>query len=574
MPKTLIIGMGISAVAFLQSMNLTLDDKVTTTGGPELWRRVGGDHQMGQPAPLLRGNLLSGPRNFDAPPIPGQNFMLAKDFAQLLEKHLHEKSQVGLPGEWVENIAPTGSGGYSVTIRRGSVSSHPVFDNVIIAVGPGPARPLMAGDDGKLAVDVQSMGGHVIGGTEFMSPTWTMPGKGGAGIVAVYGGSATAAWAVELAILRRMHVTLWFTRSGEGKDAWNVEKRFSEAFPPGERNTGVERETKDVRKVLKLKDVRFHKLKIASSFVMLELLDERGMTVLHPVDLLVYALGSAHAANAGLQQMLAKELLSSLVPFYDRNFAISSKPALLGVGTTDRSLMIVGSAMSSSGGFNVDKLFDKLGAEEKALIGKLAPYKDISESLPPAARPTEGIAMVMAGIEALNTFMPATPAPSGRERSYNPPKNITAMKTGSSPLERGAPNPAHGQIQTHALDFKWDINFNTSNRTQLAAYLAQTTDLTPLAANLAVALIVRLRAQARNPLGLTNDQVNFIIQRADWFADAQQKYNQNLDQRRKDYDHRWGADWYLNVLVDLMTQDPDQASYWQKAGIHCDPRRS
>lgn len=573
MPKTLIIGMGISAVAFLQSMNRTGDDHVTTAGGPELWQRVGGDHKMGQPTPLLTGNLLSGPRKFDAPPVPGQNFMLARDFARLLDEHLRAKSQVSLPGDWVENIARAGSEGYLVSIKQGKSSAHHQFDKVIIAVGPGPARPLMAGDDGKLAVDVQSMGGHVIGGTEFMSPTWTMPGKGGAGIVAVYGGSATAAWAVELAILRRMHVTLWFTRSGEGKDAWNVEKRFSEAFPPGERNTGVERETKDVRKVLKLKDVRFHKLKIASSFVMLELLDEHGTTVLHPVDLLVYALGSAHAADAGLRQMLAKDIQDNLVPFYDRNFAISSKPALLGVGMADRSLMIVGSAMSSSGGFNLDKLFGKLDGEEQALIRKLAPYRDISESLPPAARPTEGIAMVMAGIEALNTFMPATPAPGGRQPSYNPPKNITAMKTGPSQLDRGAPNPAHGQPQTHALDFKWDINFNTSNRTQLAAYLAQTTDLTPLAANLAVALIVRLRAQARNPLGLTNGQVNFIIQRADWFADAQQKYNQNIDQRRKEYDHRWGADWYLNVLVDLMTQDPNQVSYWQKEGIHCDKPR-
>ena len=176
--------------------------------------------------------------------------------------------------------------------------------------------------------------------------------------------------------------------------------------------------------------------------------------------------------------------------------------------------------------------------------------------------------MVMAGMEALNTFMPATPI-GGKTRDYSPPARITADKTGHTQPDKGSINPAFGQTQTHAMGFQWDINFNTSNRTQLAAYLAQTTDLTPLAANLAVALIVSLRAQARNPLGLTNEQVGFIIGRAEWFAGAQETYNKGLEQRRLAYDHSYGADWYLNVLVDLMTKDPNQTPHWERQGIRC-----
>ncbi|MDX6340282.1 MAG: hypothetical protein QOH87_420, partial [Trebonia sp.] len=43
--------------------------------------------------------------------------------------------------------------------------------------------------------------------------------------------------------------------------------------------------------------------------------------------------------------------------------------------------------------------------------------------------------------------------------------------------------------------FEWDINFNTCNRTQLALYVAQTKDLIPFAANVAVELVMRLRTQ-------------------------------------------------------------------------------
>jgi hypothetical protein len=569
MSKTLIIGMGISAAAYLQSMRLGQDEEVTTLGGPELWGRMEPNHSMGQPAPLLTGNLLSGPRGFKTPPKPGKDFMLAKDFASLLSKHIKERSKFTLPGDWVKHISREGSGKYLVEIQGPDVPAIKVeFDKVIIAAGPGPNRPLMAGDDGKAPVDVKSMAGHVVAGTDFMSPDWKMPGSPEySPFVAVYGGSATAAWAVELAILRRMHVTLWFTRRGEGQGAWDANKRFSEAFPAGERNTGVEEDTKNIRQVLALTDVRFHKLEIAHSFVMLELKDEGNNQVRHPVDLLIYALGSAHAADAGLRQILASDIQRDLVPYYDRNFAISSKPALLAVGAVDGSLMIVGSAMSSSGGFNLKDLSGKLDKEEKALIGDLAQYKDISDSLPPAARPTEGIAMVMSGIEALNTFIPAKPKPGGRVKSYTTPTHITAVPTGKNQPMQGSLNPEGGKSRTHELDFEWNINFNTSNRTQLATFLAQTTDLSPLAANLAVMLLVRLRGKSGNPLGLTEDQAMFIIGCAAWCASAQEKYNQGLEERRKKYDHNWGADWYLNVLADVMTTSPELANRFTSRGI-------
>ena len=571
--ETLIIGMGISAVAYLQSMGS--GDTITALGGPELWSKVDPTHKMGQPAPLLTGNLLPGQRGFEQPPKLGENFMEARDFKALLEKSLAAKQTAVMSGECVDQITWSGNK-YTVKMEVPKGNKKKLtrdFDKVIIASGPGPARPLMAGDDGKLEVDVNKTKGFVVGGTEFMSPTWTPPISSPCPRVAVYGGSATASWAVELAILRGYKVELWFTRPGDSKrdgaGAWDAKKRFNEAFPPGDRNKGVEEDTKNVRKVLRLVGVRYHDVGIAS-FVMLELRDEKDQKVLEPVDLFIYALGAEHAATAGIRKILSMDILNSLVPYYDKNQAISSKPALLAVGTppdaktgSNGSLMIVGSAMSSGAGFKLEELTEKLNQEQKALIGNLASYKEISDSLPAAARPTEGIAMVMHGIEALNNFIPATAKLGGKTKTFTPPQTITARPTSDKQPAFESVNPNRNQPTTHAVEFDWDINFNTSNRTQLAAWLAQTTDLHPLEANIVVALIVALRGKSRNPLGLTNDQVDFIVRYGAAFANAQLKYNDGLEQRRLNYDKQYGADWYPNLAVKLLT-DEYKADFEQK----------
>jgi len=547
MPRTVVIGTGISAAAYLLSANRNLGT-VFGTGGPDLWKQIAPTHKMGQPAPLLTGNLLAGPRGFIARPQPGHTpFMLAGNFADLVDHHFKSHTHFQFPGSLVDSIRRLPNGQYEVRGRVWGARLTIFCDNVIIAVGPGPSRPLMVGENGDIGVDVRGLDGYVVGGTEFMSPTWQMPqreamrGK----TIAVYGGSATAAWVVELAQMRGMNVVRWFTRPGGGDGAWNVDVRFEAAFPAGSRNTEVQEGTRDQRAVLKLTDIKIIRPHNDVPFLGLKFLDQRDQVVRLPVDLLVYALGAAHTRDTGIRAMLDRDIQAQLVAYYDRNLAICARPSLLAVGTSDSSLMIVGSAMCSVAGFGNDMTLQGDPTKTLATLGR---YTDISNSLPPAARPPEGIGMIMAGIEALNEFMPVR-STGGLIGAYRKP---------------------HGQgIAFHDLAFVWNINYNTSNRTQLAAFLAGTTNLRPFAANVAVALIVKLRTRAGNTLGLSDAQAQLIIWTALCYSHALAALNPDLEAMRLWSDRHHGADRFVDMCVDYMTTEYTHVAWWTHHGISC-----
>lgn len=576
MPDTIVIGAGISAVAYLntiqqylKSTNKTLGD-IYLMGGPDLWQNMSPGHNMGQPQQLLSGNLLGhgrADRGFSSQPVPGADFMKAGLFSTVLKYYLRQHCYAQIPLSYVTNISKTGTG-YSLKLT-GSVGGRITCEKVIIAMGPGSARALMEEENKPAEVDIEAFKGSIVGGNEFMDPGWKMPDAAvmAGATVAVYGGSATAAWVVELAVMREMNVLLWFTRPGTGGSAWDAGSRFTEAFPAGNRNSAIEEEFEKVRSVLKLtkvtRDLETGKLKLAFK-------NKDGNVEIQVVDILVYALGADHLTK-GIKTILDPGIHADLVAYYDKNLAISAKPSLLAIGTENRSLIIVGSAMSSEAGFGKDTLWlqgDPDRQIENNTRGvKLASYKDISNTLPAAARPTEGIAMVMASIEALNEYMPVTVAPQRRLVMHSTPD----LTTSTGKLPKGSPNPDAGHDRLHDIDFEWDINFNTSNRTQLAAYIAQTTDLQPFPANFAVALLVHLRTRPGNALGLSDPQVHFVISTAERYTRALTKLNPhiNIEGTRLVYDKLWGPDKYLGICVENITTPGECAAFWKMHGIEC-----
>ncbi|GGC13432.1 hypothetical protein [Pseudoduganella buxea] len=529
MGGTVVIGTGISATAYLASLSHRLEvSKIL--GQQDLWHRLSPDHAMGQPAHLLTGNVVPPPQNSN---LPGENaaFMLAGAFARFLDGQLTNYGGVRIADSVVDRITRQAKNGYIVKYivhgQRGEVTC----DRVVIATGPGPSRPLMVEDSGKLGVDVSNASKLIVKGVDFLEEGWQYPDGGHCQgkHVAVYGGSATAAWVVEMAYLRQMVVASWFTRPGDGADKWNGEKRFAQAFPPGGRNIEVGKRSSGVRRVRQLVGVTEQ-----SGRLVLEFQDEGGRCT-EAVDLLVYALGAGHTEHAGVSAMLDESIKKALVPYYDRNFAISTAPAILAVGTSDGSLMIVGSAMSSTAGFNFgDQVVP--GYKEDLMV-KLANYSSISKSLPPAAAPPEGIALVMASIEALNHTLPAT----GTEfASY-----------------RGKDGPG-----MHATKAAWTINFNTSNRTQIAAYLTAACGLPPATVNLAAALIVRVRSQANYVRGLTDKQVQALIRLAVASAAA------TGDDLR---DRQYSQDDFINRWIDRLFSHAGTISLLEKDAIHVPP---
>lgn len=577
MSKTIVIGTGISAAAYLvsvqqylTSLNQSLGD-VYQVGGRDLWHSVHRGHAMGQPRQLLTGNLLGSGRSdrgFTNTPTTGTNFMQAGIFADLVQHHLDLHSHANIPETYVSRICAAGQG-YSLQLS-GSVGGKIKCDKVIIAMGPGPARALTVGEKNPTDVNIKEFGGYIVGGNEFMDPNWKMPNNESIEdcTVAVYGGSATAAWVVELADMRKMKVLSWFTRPGSGNKPWDENARFSEAFPPGKRNSEVEKNFRGIRTVRKLISITQNSI---SKKLTLTFKNEHEQTIVEVVDILVYALGAEHSLKRGIRTILDEELQKSLVAFYDKNLAISSRPSLLAIGTEDRSLMIIGSAMSSEAGFTRDSLWLQ-GDPRKEIKDntkeKLASYREISATLPPAARPTEGIAMVMAGIEALNEYMPVRVAEHSRLAMFSTPQLTTSS---SKTLKKGSLNPNRGQDKLHDIDFVWDINFNTSNRTQLAVYIAQTTDLPPFSANLAVALILRLRTLPGNVLGLSDPNIKNIISVAEYYGRELVRLNPQIDvdEKRLKYDQYWGVDRFLDICAEHATTDTAWKRFWKNFNIEC-----
>lgn len=503
MTRTLIVGTGIAAAAYAKTKPAEHDENRTVVGLPHLWQaeRMPGDHKMGQPKSLLTGNVLPNNARGQA---PGKAFLPAQEFAQLTDRTLADSVNTIEPGLVTHIRRDLGSGPFKVTIK-GKLKEEE-FDRVILALGPGDNRLIKVGGD-QIGLDTRQFAGHVMTGDEFMQPAWTPPKTMlSTRQVAIYGGSATAAWIAETAALRGLKVALWFTRPGDGQDAWDAQKRFAAAFPAGNRNIDVMKDFEGVRKVLDLTEVKLLRTD-NYRFLSLDFKTQNGVENWVP-DLLVYALGYEHSSKTGDGRILDVSLRDQLVPFYDKNLMISDKQSLLAIGTPDQKLMMIGSGMVSSGGIDTKKL-------DKA-FGK---YADIGSTLPPASRPPEGIAIVISSIEALNQFIPAQA--TGPARTFSGINSETKLPVTSQ----------------HPVDFAFDINFNTCNRTQLALYLAQTTDLFAFAANLAVELVFLFRTKVGTFGDIDADKVQQICAYCEKLVNYLQKENKVIDRLNSKTDY-------------------------------------
>jgi hypothetical protein len=447
--RTLIIGTGISAATWVRTAKREIGENRKAIGGPHLWQKLDPNHPMGQSSRLLTGHSA---QNKGLTHPDEQKFMLAKDFKELVDERL-KRGVEEVDRGWVKHISRNGSK-YVVEVCLPPPDGKPCSveaDRVIIATGPGPLRPLeIPSDTGKkMPVNLEAMNGHVVSGNDFLSPDWKPPETLVKRNLVIYGGSATASWVAETALVRGYRVVLWFVRPDDTKesDQWNRDSRFKGAFPAGGRNRKVEKDLEGVRHVFNLQEIRLDQKTNKVEF----LVNGQYGSVFYRVDLFVYALGQANTESAGIRAMLDKNSVGKIVPFYDANRAISDQQCVVAMGTEDKTLLIVGSALQSLG---------------KA-IENTKRYSEIAKTLPLAARPEEGIILAVSSIEALNNYIPV--------------------------------QSTTGRI---------NINFNTCNRTQLAAYIAQTTSLPPSVANRAVERIIETRAKSIH--GITEKEVHQI----------------------------------------------------------------
>jgi hypothetical protein len=258
--------------------------------------------------------------------------------------------------------------------------------------------------------------------------------------------------------------------------------------------------------------------------VELTLQGESGPQFPYLVDQVIFCIGGNPVANAAIANLVHSSLVNGLEPLKDQNRMVSDGTGVLAWATPNRNLIIVGSAT-----FN----FQSQAYDKKPQAAPMA-------YLPPNAQVPDGIAVAISTIEALNAYMPVKPIGLPRDASFK--------AAASQPVQ-------------------WNINFNTSNRTQIAAYLASTSDTDPFTANLQVATILYLRS--KNNFGLSEDQITFVMKSiADNVAFLRRSIS-HFDERRKFQERTLGVDKRLNDYLDVYTKGTAWKSHWASAGINC-----
>jgi thioredoxin reductase len=272
----IIIGTGTTAAVYLSFFPPQEREKVGVIGAPEPWS-ARGQHRMGQTSNLLQLPLVEPvrPDGFEPhsrhTPQPSRDrppqapFLSSDVYARQLRLHQGLRGKGTFAGE-----------GFGPTKFRDAKVSKVVWDGakfkvsyqygiandrarkchyakcVIVATGPGPAQHT----DTVYKANPAPVAGVYFRGDEYLDSNVGVRGK----VVAVEGGSATAAWCAEKAVLGGAKQVIWFTRPdarAEPHLRYSLEKRFAAAFPAGDRNVWLKQEGKIARMVATLSAARW-----------------------------------------------------------------------------------------------------------------------------------------------------------------------------------------------------------------------------------------------------------------------------------------------------------------------------
>ncbi len=534
----------------------------TVVIGPRgLWAVLPATHAMGQPPHLLALPGQQAPK-FQAPTgktVEGlKGFLDVNTYQTNLQKLAGQ--QVGQRKEFptckVTDILPAEGGKIEVKVSDPANPSFPSFkaDQVIVAAGIGPQKQLQ---DVKIPVEgvaepVENLGyKQVEEGIDFL----THSDKLGDTVV-VYGGGATGAW-VAAEVYDHMK-----RKNKESDWCWMAQpggSGFSKSELPGDRNALILEQKKhqeryEIKKVVyrakgsirpALVDLPGHP---DHPMVELTLKGEKDPEFPVLVDQVIFCIGGNPAASGATAKLIDFRLVNALEPIKDQNRMVSDGAGVLAWSTPSRSLIIVGAAA-----FNFQsQIYDK------------KPQAAPMAFLPPNAQVPDGIAVAISTIEALNAYLPAS---GGQARTYVVPKTITADPTSASQPAKGSHNPDADKTREHRSNLAWNINFNTSNRTQIAAYIASTSDTDAFTANLQVAAIIYLRS--KNNFGLSDTQVEFVLDSIAKNVDSLRKSVKDFDDRRKFQEKTLGVDRRLQDYLTAWTTSQAWKSHWTSRGINC-----
>jgi hypothetical protein len=301
----------------------------------------------------------------------------------------------------------------------------------------------------------------------------------------VYGGGATAAWAADLALSRKPKHFTWAARAGG--------TGFSKSMLPGKRNQMILDKTKDNREEITIDAITYlapgsrTKMWGVQKRPKLELTYKTSDSAdpwYRLLDQFVYSIAGNPTAEGSVSRILSQNLYGELEPIQDRDLVLTEGEGILGWGTPDRDVLVIGAAAFS----NLPKYVDGRGTTN-------APAPMIS--LPWGSQVPDGIGVAVATISALNNYIPI--------------QQVVG---------------ADGSVSVSDVN----LNMNLADRNQIACYIAVFyPDLEAGRANAAVEEIITVRSQrdqvatvgkqtidAREhdrAFGITEDEARLIIER-------------------------------------------------------------
>jgi hypothetical protein len=373
MPSTynrLILGAGTTAATYLSFFPPRPDEKVGVIGMPDPWSRRG-EHRMGQPPHLLMLPLAQPSRAAafpahrrlspsvpdDANEPPSDPFLKSNVFAEQIAfdvKYRHARVTS------VTRISQALKVSYQYSDSGAKKYLH--AREVIVATGPGPAQQTPVYTNG--APD-----GVFRTGDAYLDHHVAVRGK----VVAVEGGSATAAWCAEKALLGEVDRVYWFTRKKAGE---GIPERFAQAFPAGKRNDWLNGHPKVTMLVANVVGTEWAAEKLRVRFQNAD-----------PADLLVdqyvAALGAEETA-----QYLDDDIRNDLAPIVDTEGHLHPDGnCVLAYHDSKDEVLIVGAG-----------IFRLSGAQPQS-------YTKSNEYLPRAARPPEGVPTIIATLGTLCRYL-------------------------------------------------------------------------------------------------------------------------------------------------------------------------
>jgi len=284
---------------------------------------------------------------------------------------------------WIKSVTWVGDRfkvSYQYGEENGERIKHHYARQVIVATGPGPAR-----HNDKLTA-LQDLPDDVYHtGDGYLHDSVPVRGR----VVAVEGGSATAAWAVEKALLGGARHVFWFNRTDPEKPP---EERFDDAFPAGDRNTWLKQQINVSRFVADLADVAWTS-QTSGRQGRLRLGFRQGQEVF--ADQYVAAVGATETAE------FLGDLRKGMKPVEDVDGHVHpSRSAILAYRGAKGRLWIVG-----AGVYKVSKGRKLQSGEFERPLANPKGYTKGNEYLPRAARPPEGIPTIIASIAALTRYV-------------------------------------------------------------------------------------------------------------------------------------------------------------------------